>query len=92
MCGGEGALQIDGQLQTLSRARAKLGYEKKLDCSRECEERLPGMKSACTHLNTNGKSKHYNEAVPCGYRWKGKKLWEDLDGLEEACAVDVRTW
>jgi len=101
MCASQGDLEIDGRLQTLyphSKTKATLSYEKKLDCSAECRERWPetkaGMKSACTHLNTNRKSKHYNQAVPCGYTWRGKQLMEEAwrNGLGEACAVDMRTW
>jgi len=101
MCGSQGNLEINGQLQTLYPPKATLSYQKKLDCSNECRERWPGpketksgMKSACTHLNTNRKSKHYNQAVPCGYKWKGNRLYEVAwrDGLVEACAVDMRTW
>jgi len=94
MCGSRGYLEMDGQLQILYPPKAKLFYEKKLDCSAECREAWPEkeMKSACTHLNTNRKSKHYDQAVPCGHKWDGNKLRELEGGVDEACAVDVRTW
>jgi len=101
MCADLSALQIDGQVRYIHKYNSAHTYEKKLDCSNECRERWPetketksGIKSACTHLNTNRKSKHYNQAVPCGYRWKGNRLYEVAwrDGLVEACAVDVRSW
>ena len=94
MCADQGALQIDERVQYLHKFNTAQSYEKKLDCSAECAAQWPEkeMKSACTHLNTNRKSKHYDQAVPCGYFWNGKKLMQYMYGLTEACAVDARSW
>lgn len=52
--------------------------EKLLSCTAECQRAWPGkgMRSACSHINTNKKSKHYDEAVPCGWGWSGGELKE----------------
>ena len=92
MCASPSALQIDGTVQDLSAGHASAVYERKVDCSAECAVQWPEkeMKSACSHGNDNRKSKRYNEAVPCGYYWSGKRFVKLGDRKAEACAVDVR--
>jgi len=94
MCADQSSLQVDGQVQYIHRYNAAQSYETKLDCSAECLAQWPEkeMKSACTHLNTNKKSKHYDQAVPCGHFWKGNKLRQYMSGPDQECAVDVRSF
>jgi hypothetical protein len=54
--------------------------KKVLDCSEECRATWPektDMRSACSHRNTNPKSKHFGEDVPSGWHWAGRRLGED---------------
>ena len=94
MCASPDALQIDGLVQDLSTGHASVYCEKKTDCSEECAAQWPEkeMKSACSHLNANEKSKHYDQPVPCGFFWRRNKLIEISGGKDETCALDVRYW
>jgi len=79
ICGNEEALEINGKRSPLDLGWKKPRTEKLLNCGHECALIWPQkqMKSACSHLNVNKESKHYDQAFPCGYHWKGKNLWED---------------
>ena len=66
--GNEEALEINGKRFPLDLGWKKPRTEKLLSCGHECALIWPQkqMKSACSHLNVNKKSKHYDQAVPCG--------------------------
>jgi len=78
ICGNEQAFEINGKRHPLGMHWNKPRTETLLSCSHECALIWPQkqMRSACSHLNVNKKSKHYDQAVPCGYIWKGNKLYE----------------
>ena len=94
LCASASALQIDGTVQDLTAGHASAVYERKESCGAECAAQWPGkeMRSACSHVNNNRKSKHYDQAVPCGFYWSGNRLLTLGKGETEACAVDVRYW
>jgi len=74
ICAHDKVIEVDGA-RTVMKYR-KYEAKKVLDCSDECRNMWPekDMKSACSHTNTNEKSKHYGEDVPNGYQWQGRHL------------------
>jgi len=79
ICGNEDEVVINGKRMSTDLSSGTRTAETPLSCSHECQLIWPQkqMKSACSHLNVNKKSKHYDQALPCGYHWKGNNLWED---------------
>lgn len=92
-CADDYTFQIDGGRKTWLQGVKKVTREKLVDCDIECRQTWleKHMKSACSHINTNPKSRHYNEKVPCGYYWHGKELVEDgwPHGRSAACRLDT---
>jgi len=75
-CANDYDFRIGGKRVSFLPRHKRQHRKKLLSCTAECHRAWPEkeMRSACSHINTNPKSKHYDEAVPCGGPGKAETL------------------
>lgn len=94
ICANMNLLQIDGDRTLIYKKKNKL--DDILDCTHECEVQWPQkhMRSACSYLYQDKKSKYYNQSVPSGM-WidnKGRYHTIDTRGRDTAAVCFQKSW